>query len=328
MAKKFFRFLRGELNGYYLQKINEMLNKGMQDNEEFLADFRRMVFKTFGQVGAGEYPIPSAMLHGLGIFAGVFPPWVSQDSLTGSLRFTTRHKVQGNEVSDEGLFEVSTEAFQFPSSYNPALFTDEGKGRNAFVTDSLRASLAEKGAKILGFFKEGDKVIKGDGSLDMSLLIVPTVPYDQWLSWSDEQSEAEQKVYYPFYGKQYLYLMEESPVIAMTGDDIFLELVKAMQYVRYNGASVKSLCTFAHVMCPSYLFITGIEWNNNYNYGIVNYGIDEDYEAEDKLLRTEIFKLITKMKFKQYVFNEQSIAVTRDDKGNVIDVTIITGGGN
>lgn len=328
MAKKFFRFLRGELNGYYLQKINEMLNKGMQDNEKFLADFRRMVFKTSEQVGAGEYPIPSAMLRGLGIFAGIFPPWVSQDSLTGSLRFATSHKVQGNEVSDEGLFEISTEAFQFPRSYNPVLFTDEGKGRNAFATNSLRASLVEKGAEILGFFKEGDKVIKDDGSLDMSLLIIPTVPYDQWLSWSDEQSEAEQKVYCPFYGKQYLYLAEESPVISRTGDDVFLELVKAMQYVRYNGASVKSLCAFAHVMCPSYLFITGIKWNNNHNYGIVNYGIDEDYEATDKLLRTEVFKLITKMKFKQYVFNEQGIAVTRDDKGNVIDVTVTTGGGN
>lgn len=328
MAKKFFRFLRGELNGYYLQKINEALNKGMQDNEEFLADFSRMVFKTSVQVGAGEYPIPSAMLYGLGTFAGVFPPRVPQDSLVGSLRFTTSHKVQGNEVSDEGLFEISTEAFRFPNSYNPALYTHEGAGRNASATNSLRTSLVEKGATILGFFKEGDKVIKDDGSIDLSLLVVPTVPYAQWLSWADEQSEAEQKVYYPFYGQKYLYLAEESPIVASTGDNVFLELIKAMQYVRYNGVSVKSLCEFAHIMCSSYLFITSIEWNDNRNYGIVNYGIDEDYDTTDKLLRTEVFKMIVKMKFKQYAFNEQRIAVTRDDEGNVIDVTVITNGGN
>ena len=60
----------------------------------------------------------------------------------------------------------------------------------------------------------------------------------------------------------------------------------------------------------------------------MNYGIDEDYETTDKLLRTEVFKMIIKMKFKQYAFNEQRIAVTRDDEGNVIDVTVITDGGN
>lgn len=328
MAKRFFRFLRGELNGYYLQKINEMLNRTMQDNEEFLADFSRMAFKTSEQVKEGEYPIPSAMLHGLGTFAGVFPPYVAKDSLVGSLRFTTSHKVQGNEVSDEGLFEISTEAFSFPNSYNSALYTHENAGRNALATSHLRTSLVEKEATILGFFKEGDRVIKEDGSIDMSLLVVPTVPYAQWRSWAEQQSEAQQKVYYPFYGQKYLYLAESSSVAVRIGDDIFLELIKAMQYVRYNGASVKSLCEFAHIICPSYLFITGIEWTDNHNYGIVNYGIDEDYEATDKLIRVEVFKMIIKMKFKQYVFNEQRIAVTRDDEGNVIDVTVITDGGN
>ena len=328
MAKKFFRFLRGELNGYYFQKINEMLNKGMQDNEKFLVDFSHMVFKTSEQVKTGEYPVPSTILHGLGMFAGVFPPWLTQDSLLASLRFTTSHKVQGTEVSDEGLFEESKEAFQFPDSYNSALYTHEGTGRNAWATNSLRTSLVEKEAKILGFFKEGDKIIKADGSLDISLLIVPTVPYTQWLSWAEEQSEAEHKVYYPFYGYEYLYLAEESPTTARTVDSLLIELIKAMQYVRYNGTSIKSLCEFAHILCPSFLFITGIEWNNNHNYGIVNYGIDEDYEIADKLLRTEVFKLIIRMKFKHYAFNEQSITVTRDDKGNVVDVTINTDGGN
>ena len=324
MAKRFFRFLRGELNGYYLQKINEMLNGNAQGAETFLSEFSRMVFKTPAQVTGSEYPIPSDILDGISTIAGVFPPRVSRDTLQGSIRFTVSHKEQGEELSDEGLFNLSSDLFEFPLSLDESLYTNEGEGRNTQATPVLKSSLVESGAEILGFFREGDDVIKDDGTVDESHLIIPDVPYESWLSWSDSKSEEERKCYYPYYGKRYLYLSEEAPVTAEIGYDSFLEVVKAMQYIRYNGTSIKSLCSLASILCPSYVFILGIEWNKGNNYGIVYYGIDQEWEAEDKLLRTEVLKVVVTMKFKQLVLSEKTITVERDEEGNVISIEEVT----
>ena len=281
-----------------------------------------MVFKTSAQVSGNEEPITSEALHGLGTFAGVFPPWVSQDSLVGSIRFTQSYKQQQNEMSDRGLFKTDTESFEFiPPNYNTTWFQTQGKGRNEFATNEKRTSLVENGAVLLGFFQEGDKIIKDDGTVDTSLLITFTGSQGEQYAQAEAYFNRIGKAYSPFYGIKYLYLAEESPVVASTGDDVYLELIKAMQYIRYNGTNIASLCCFAEILCPGYLFVTKIDWNSGMPVGIVNYGIDKEYETTDKLLRSEIFKMIVSMKFKQYAFNEINIKVVRDDDGNAVSVT-------
>lgn len=322
MSKLFFRFMRGELNGYYLDSMNAAFNKAFSDRHDFLGKFSRMVFKTPSQVSGGEEPVTSGILHGIGTFAGVFPPWVSQDSLAGSIRFTQSFKQQQNEMSDRGLFKMDTESFEFtPPSYNTNWFQSQGKGRNEYATTDKRTSLVENGAALLGFFQEGDKVIRDDGTVDTSLLITFSGSESSQYEQAERYFSGIGKAYSPFYGIKYLYLAEHSPIVASTGDDVFLELIKAMQYIRYNGANIASLCHFAEVLCPDYLFITAINWNSGMPVGIVNYGIDSDYETTDKLLRTEIFKMIVSMKFKQYTFNEINIKVVRDGDGKVVSVT-------
>ena len=44
MSKEFFRFLRGELNGFYITQINSALNKFVQDVKEFVLEFNTQQF--------------------------------------------------------------------------------------------------------------------------------------------------------------------------------------------------------------------------------------------------------------------------------------------
>ena len=44
MSKAIFRYLRGELNGFYLNALHETLNTSSKDIKDFLATFGRMQF--------------------------------------------------------------------------------------------------------------------------------------------------------------------------------------------------------------------------------------------------------------------------------------------
>jgi hypothetical protein len=118
-------------------------------------------------------------------------------------------------------------------------------------------------------------------------------------------------------------MAEEVPVLGRVSDDTYLELIKAMQYVRYNGNSLEALCKFCSILCKDYLFITQVGWSEGRNFGYLHFGIDEDFEATDKLMRVEVFKMIAKTKFKQYYFIEDIINVERDSSGKVINITVV-----
>ena len=122
-----------------------------------------------------------------------------------------------------------------------------------------------------------------------------------------------------------MYFAEEYPVKAVTSNRVLVSLVKAMQWVRYNGVSIRSLVEFASILCPNFLFITNIDWTGHYAYGVVSYGIDENYEIEDKLMREQLFTLLINKKIPQMYFNKVSINVNRDEAGNVISVETTRG---
>ena len=117
-----------------------------------------------------------------------------------------------------------------------------------------------------------------------------------------------------------MYLSEAYPVLAITDMKVMLYVIEAMQWVRYNGTNIASMATFADIICPDFLFILSIDWTQFYAHGVVEYGIDEDYEVDDKLLKTSLFKFLSERKFPQLTFSEVPIIVTRDSEGNVISV--------
>ena len=45
MAKAFFRWLRGELNGFYVTNINGALNESTKDVKDFLSEFKAQLWR-------------------------------------------------------------------------------------------------------------------------------------------------------------------------------------------------------------------------------------------------------------------------------------------
>lgn len=297
--KAFFRFLRGELNGFYLQRLNQVNNIFSESIKSFLSYFKSMQFKTEDELNKGETAIDSNMIKGIGIIAGVFPPFVMQESLSSSLRFTGSHIVNGREYSERGLYNIEGQAFNFIRTDETKYTTDI----NTQATSSERSSLVEKDREPVGYFPEGENVIRDDGSLDYSKLMA-----------QPRANHADS----PFYGDMFLYLSENYPVLAITDMKVMLYVIEAMQWVRYNGMNIASLAQFAKIICPNFLFIIDIDWSILYAHGVVEYGIDEEYEAENKLLKENLFKSLVQRKFSQLTFSQVQINVTRDENNKAV----------
>ena len=300
--KAFFRFLRGELNGYYVQRLNDVNNVFSEPIKKFLAYFAHMQFKTEEELNEGETAIDNTMIKGIGIIAGAFPPYVMQESLASALRFTGSHIVDGKEYSERGLYNLEGQAFNFVRTDEQEYNTDI----NTLANSENRSSLVEPERQPVGYFPEGENVIKDDGSLDYSKLMTQPRP---------NHADA------PFYGDIFLYFSENYPVLAITDMKVMLYVIEAMQWVRYNGMNIASLAEFAKIICPNFLFILDIDWTTLYAHGVVEYGIDEEYESDNKLLKENLFKFLVNKKFSQLTFSQVQIVVTRDTEGKPTSIT-------
>lgn len=318
--KQFFRFLRGELNGFYITSLNNMFIRTVSRINSFLNTYSRMQWINDEQITQSEVPIPNEQMRGICTIAGVFPPYAEQDSLLGSIRLTQSHKVSNEEYSDRGLLNIASESFDFYRTDDKEYSTDI----NTLASTLNRTSMIDAGAELLGFFCEGDNILNSDGSINTAFLYHFDGTIEEQYAAAADFFTKKNKAYSPYYGNKYLYLSESSPVLALTNNNILVELLKAEQYVRKNGQSIKSLAMFANILCPSFLFITRIEWSVTQPYAIVYYGIDELYEVNDKLLCVDVFKIVSSTKFKQFIFLEVTIQVERDYSGKPINVKEVT----
>lgn len=301
--KAFFRFIRGELNGFYLRHLHNLNNdfKTANETKSFLSYFKNMQFKTLDEVTGNEEPINTTMLKQIGVIAGVFTPYVLQESLSGVIRFTESHIIKDKEYSERGLYSIEEEKFNFIRTDENEYSTDI----NTAATSADRSSLVEEGRTPVGYFPEGVNVIDDDGNLDYSKLLSSPRP---------NHADA------PFYGDNFLFLSENYPVLGVTDSITMLKVIEAEQWVRYNGVSIHSLTEFAKILCEGFLFIVSINWDSLYAHGIINYGLDIEYEVPQKLLKQNLFKFLVQKKFEQITFNEVPINVVRDKSGNVISV--------
>ena len=180
MAKEFFRFLRGELNGFYITQINSTLNKFVQDVKEFVLEFNTQQFNS---------TMNSTTLFNLGKFAGIFLPRLSSSESRTGFRLSDSNIVDGIEYSERGLFNTDTETFEYKhTNQNPDL-----PDINTLSTEKLRSSLI------------GDESVKGYISanetdvLDDSGLVRP----EKVLS-----SPPEGEAYNNFYGNNFMFLAD------------------------------------------------------------------------------------------------------------------------
>lgn len=105
MSKALFRFLRGELNGYYVTRLNDLLNASTKDIKTFFCDFQAQQFE-FGKISLET-------LYNLGKFASIFLLRLKSAETMTALYLTDSFIKYGIEFSERGLYNVPLEQFEF-----------------------------------------------------------------------------------------------------------------------------------------------------------------------------------------------------------------------
>ena len=276
MSKAFFRFLRGELNGFYLKSLSNTLTASTKNTKALLMNFKNMQFK--------EGMIDDTTLLNIGKFASVFPLNLAQTESLTSLRMSDSKKVDGFEYSERGLYSTIQEIFNY---YH---LTQESDDINTLATEEERSSLVG-GEEVIGYIAEDEiDVIDSQGKVKTEKILYE-VP--------------EGKAYSEFYGNKFLFLSEGEEVYSKTSNEIFLNLYKALQYIRYNGVSLKSLVNLVSLICPHGLIkIEKIKVAVDKNHFNVYYNYNTEVNVTYKAQRKALLELLVAEKFKQVVLVE------------------------
>lgn len=274
MAKALFRFLRGELNGFYLTNINAMMNRLTEDDKKFFIDFARIQFE--------EGKIDSETLYNLGRFAGIYLPRIPQSEARSDVRMTESeyNEQLDYQFSERGLLKPEDETFEFEQE----VIDDTGlPDINTLATETKRSSLVgDEPAQ--GYISEEETGVRDDDGNVKPDKILPSPPQD--VAYSD------------FNGNQFCFLSEAEVAMLPVSYGVFLELFKAIQYVRYNGGTISSLARIVEILCPQGLVtIDSIEVAGNKKQFIVSYSTDLDVEINLKQDRINVLLYIIDMKF-------------------------------
>ena len=105
MSKALFRFLRGELNGYYVTRLNDLLNASTEDIKTFFCDFQAQQFEL------GKISLET--LYNLGKFASIFLLRLKSAETMTALYLTDSFIKNSYEFSERGLYNVPLEQFEF-----------------------------------------------------------------------------------------------------------------------------------------------------------------------------------------------------------------------
>ena len=279
MSKALFRFLRGELNGFYLTNIHNALNVYSEDIKRFFIDFQNQQFE--------EGKITDETLYNLGKFASVFLPRKPVAESKASLYMTRSHKVDGVEFSERGLYDTENENFNFVHT-DPSIETPD---INTLATDTNRSSLVGD-EQAEGYISEDETDVLDDEGKVKPSKVLPEAP--------------SEGAYSEYYGDQFLILTDGTGV---TYEDIapslYMELFKALQWIRYNGASIASLVKIIAILCPEGLVqIQRIAVSSNGKAVYVHYIYDSSSAVTNKDSRLALLQYIVNIKFKQVILNE------------------------
>lgn len=280
MSKSFFRYLRGEINGYYLNNMHNVMEKEIKSIKDFFSVFYNMQFE-LGKIA-------SETLFNIGKFASIFLPRRALSESLTSLYMTDSVILDGAEHSESGLYNTESEQFTFY-----ILSEDTTEDVNYFSTETKRSSLVGN-EEIKGYISEyAEDVLDESGKVRKSV-ILPSPP------GSGAYSE--------FYGNNFLFLSEGVISYAQLDPSLYIELYKAMQYIRYNGVSIKSLCKIVSVLCPSGLVkIDRLEVSSNKKNIYVYYYYDSRALVSFKEQRITLLEYIINLKFKQIQLVENVI---------------------
>lgn len=278
MAKEFFRFLRGELNGFYITQINSSLNKFVQDVKEFVLEFNTQQFNS---------TMNSTTLFNLGKFAGIFLPRLSSSESRTGFRLSDSNVVDGVEYSERGLFNTDTETFEYKhTNQNPDL-----PDINTLSTEKLRSSLIGD-ESVKGYISANETDVLDDNGLVRPEKVLASPP--------------EGEAYNNFYGNNFMFLAEVITTYENLSPSLYYDLFVVLQWIRYNGASIESLCTVVKTLCPNGLvLINRIEVSSDETRLIVYYKYNENADVNLKAQRIYLLQYIVDIKFLSVVLTEE-----------------------
>ena len=282
--KKLFRFLRGELNGFYIKNISYCLNNVTKDIESLFSYFWLMQFKNSTDVTVNELPISEQDLLGIGRFAGIFMPTVKADSISGSIRLSNPHIVGGINYSERGLFERYREDWTYFRTNQNTYTTDI----STLASRDRQAGFVPEGQPILGYIEEGVNMFDENGYIIESL-ILPSPPVG--------------KAYSPYYGEKFMHLSEVFTIIQELGYDTYMLLFTNMQYIRYNGVNIRSFLRITEILVSDYVENITIEaYTTRY---IVEYTLNHESEIDNRIERLFAWQYIIKQTYKLFVLQER-----------------------
>lgn len=277
--KAFFRYLRGELNGSYVQNVQNLMNKQIKDIRDFFCVFSSQQFNL--------EDMDSETIYNLGKFAGVFLPRLSAGEAYGINKMTESHIVNGVERSERGLINRETETFSFVHTEND----DYSEDINTLADTDNKSSLVGD-EEVQGYISSGaTDVINDDGNVDESK-VTPEPP--------------ENLAYSNYYGNKFSYLSDPIDNYVFSIDiSLFEPLFEVMQYIRYNGANLDSLCKVIEILCPDGLVkIQSISKYEGTPCLIIYYVYDEEVALDDKAQRFATMQYVIETKFPQTVLVE------------------------
>ena len=276
MSKALFRWLRGELNGYYINNINQSCNEYAFYIHSFFGERSGMQFE--------HDKIDNKDLQGLGKFAGVFLPRITVTESRSSLRMTEGElNAQNEEISESGLYNSEEEKFDFSKR-------EEAGDINNYATTELRSSLIGNDDTIKGYISSEETDVLDEEGFVKNRAISSIPPSGV--------------AYTEFYGNQFLFLSEAELTFETPEKKLFIELFKAMQYIRYNGESLHSLCKLISILCPEGLVkINSIQTVDNKFY--MFYTFDNEVDIDHKQQRLSLLLYIISIKFPQIIASEE-----------------------
>lgn len=274
MSKAFFRFLRGELNGFYITNLHNVCNTVTQDIKRFVIAFYKQRF------AHGE--IEKEVLYNLGKFAGIFIPRIPLSEIRATIHFSESDVVDGQEYSERGLYLPDDEDFKYEME------TPDETGLpdiNTLATPDQRSSMVGTESPEGYIAYDVEHPVDDEGMVRPEA-VTPSPPAN--------------KAYSEFYGDEFLFLSEAERTYLPISYAIYLELFKSIQWIRYNGVSVASLARITELLCPQGLvIINSITVSNEGNRWLLDYTVDMDVDINLKTDRLNMLLYIIRIKFPQ-----------------------------
>ena len=186
------------------------------------------------------------------------------------IRMTDSNVVDGIEYSERGLFVVPVPMFD---------------DINTLATPTLRSSLVGNETLIGYISSEETNVLDDNGNVRREK-ISATPP--EGVAYSD------------YYGDQFMFLSEAETTYSNLEPSLYIELFKALQWIRYNGVSIKSLVRITSLICPDGLVKLGeVEIASDGKHWNVYYDYDNTVDVPLKQQRLNLLEFIVNLKFVQ-----------------------------